>query len=1222
MEDNSINIELEQRNKELEQKIEFLTILLDSTYDWELYSDKDGKTQYCSPAIERILGYNQEEYLNGVITIKHIIHPDDYENAMANYKAVQNGKYLDPKECRFINKNNETVYLEIAGQPVFNKENEYIGVRTSIRDATDRKNSEAKSKSDRVRFELAIQATNDGIWEVDLISNEVFLSAKWKEQLGYKDDESQNEYLSWENLLHPEDKKEAINNFNNFVNSENDKFDVEFRIKHKNGSFRLMRYMGIAVKDDFGKIQKIIGAQIDITEIKESQQELDNAKALYKLIADYTYDWEVYRNIKGEIIYSSPAMENITGFSNIDYLAGNLQMEDIIHPDDYEDAFSCFQKAMNGKEISSHEFRLINKDGLIRNIEVAVRPVLNNKNDLVGIRSSLRDITNRKQQELEIVKNNNRLESLQRILVHQSNNIEDLLDYSLNEALQLTNSKIGYIYSYNKDEKQFILNTWSKDVMAECAVINPQTVYASDMTGILGDMVRTRKPVILNDFHAPILNKKGYPEGHVALKRYLSIPVFFREDIVAVIGLGKNELDYNDNDVRQITLLMSSVWNIISRRRQEKELKIANSKYAEQVLELKKITELLDTSNKALSMSEEKFKIVADYSYDWETFRDNKDNIIYVSPAFEKITGYQCDEYLNGQIQLLDLIHPDDREAIKEARTLTVKGESIRSINYRIIRKDGGIRFCESSALPVNINNVFLGHRVTSRDITKQKEYELEIQKLSAVVTQSSSAIVITDITGTIEYVNEAFTNISGYFSDELIGQNPRILKSGFQTSEFYRDMWNTVLSGGIFQGEFHNKRKDGELFWEEAIVFPIFNNENKTIKLAAIKQDITERKKIDQKLKESEEKFRTIVQLLGEGLCLLNTEEQFIFANSFAAKIFEIPDTELSGKFFKDFVTEDTYNLIKYQSELRREGNVNSYEIDIITAKNNIRTIIISASPMYKEEVFIGSYGVFRDITELKESEKLIQKQNEELKEIIALKDKFFSIVAHDLRSPFSGFLGLSDLMAKDADDLSINEIKNISIALNTSANSLYKLLEDLLLWSKSQSGSLPFIVEELYLSELVFNSIFTLQQSAANKEIVIEQIISKDIIVFGDRNMIMTVIRNLLSNAIKFTKENGKITIGVIFNNVDSFLQVFIKDTGVGISEENIEKMFKIDQNITTPGTNKEKGSGLGLLLCKDFIENHCGKIWVESELGQGSTFSFTLPVNQSACNSKYFI
>jgi signal transduction histidine kinase len=239
----------------------------------------------------------------------------------------------------------------------------------------------------------------------------------------------------------------------------------------------------------------------------------------------------------------------------------------------------------------------------------------------------------------------------------------------------------------------------------------------------------------------------------------------------------------------------------------------------------------------------------------------------------------------------------------------------------------------------------------------------------------------------------------------------------------------------------------------------------------------------------------------------------------------------------------------------------------------------------------------------------QLISEQNEKLEELNATKDKFFSIIAHDLRNPFGVILSTTEFLANPDYELTRDEIIDFSKDINHTARMLFNLLENLLTWARSQRGTVAFEPTSLDAKELIETTRFVVDSQAESKNIKFEYEIEDDLVCFGDRNMLLTVLRNLTTNAIKFTKNEGKIILGATSINTNT-AQFFVKDDGVGISPENIQKLFRIDVNVTTIGTSEEKGTGLGLILCKEFVNKNSGEIRVESVEGKGSNFIFTIP------------
>ncbi|TRX37468.1 tetratricopeptide repeat protein [Flavobacterium sp. ZT3R18] len=246
------------------------------------------------------------------------------------------------------------------------------------------------------------------------------------------------------------------------------------------------------------------------------------------------------------------------------------------------------------------------------------------------------------------------------------------------------------------------------------------------------------------------------------------------------------------------------------------------------------------------------------------------------------------------------------------------------------------------------------------------------------------------------------------------------------------------------------------------------------------------------------------------------------------------------------------------------------------------------------------------------RKTNQLLNDKNKIISTINSQKDKFFSIIAHDLRDPFNGFLGLSELLAEDLDNMTKEEIQFAAVSMKSSATNLFQLLENLLEWSRMEQGLIPFAPQEKLVVSIVAECMTTIQEAANNKNISINIEISEKTTVFADNNSIHSVIRNLVSNAVKFTPERG--TISIKAKEDDKKTTISITDTGIGMSAKMVENLFRLDVETNRNGTNDEPSTGLGLILCKEFVEKHGGEIWVESEEEKGTTFNISFP------NKKY--
>ncbi len=264
-------------------------------------------------------------------------------------------------------------------------------------------------------------------------------------------------------------------------------------------------------------------------------------------------------------------------------------------------------------------------------------------------------------------------------------------------------------------------------------------------------------------------------------------------------------------------------------------------------------------------------------------------------------------------------------------------------------------------------------------------------------------------------------------------------------------------------------------------------------------------------------------------------------------------------------------------------------------------------------EDLESANFHLTRELKERRLAEESLKRSENQLIELNATKDKFFNIVAHDLKNPFTCLLGSTELLHENISKMDAEEIKMLAQILNDSAKSGYAILLNLLDWSRSQTGLIKFNPVRINLKTLIDDNISDLRLYSTNKSIELHSDVKENIFIFADENMINTVLRNLLSNAVKFTNRNGKVNVSTVLNG--NRVTISVKDTGIGISGENLKKLFRIDTKYTRPGTEKEQGTGLGLKLSKEFVEKMSGKIWVKSIENQGSEFIFSIPVKKDS-------
>ncbi len=347
------------------------------------------------------------------------------------------------------------------------------------------------------------------------------------------------------------------------------------------------------------------------------------------------------------------------------------------------------------------------------------------------------------------------------------------------------------------------------------------------------------------------------------------------------------------------------------------------------------------------------------------------------------------------------------------------------------------------------------------------------------------------------------------------------------------------------------------------------------------------------------------------DGILVVNKNGEITNYNKKFTELWRIPESIIATK--DDHITISyVLDQLKFPDKFLNQVDelyTNDAEIsmDIIEFKDGRIFERYSQAQVFKGQN-VGRVWSFRNITEQKNMLRSLSESEARLRDLNATKDKFFSIIAHDLKSPFNGILGFSDILVSQIKEKDFDGVEEFGEIIHQSSQRAMDLLTNLIEWSRAESGRMDFNPEFVDLTTLV-NGIFELSNvSAIHKSIRLEKEIPKHISVFLDKRMIGSVIRNLISNAIKFTHPEGK----VIFRaeQAEHELVISVSDNGVGITDKNLARLFRIDESYSVPGTQNEKGTGLGLILCKEFVEKHGGKIWVESKPGQGSTFYFTIP------------
>lgn len=476
-------------------------------------------------------------------------------------------------------------------------------------------------------------------------------------------------------------------------------------------------------------------------------------------------------------------------------------------------------------------------------------------------------------------------------------------------------------------------------------------------------------------------------------------------------------------------------------------------------------------------------------------------------------------------------------------------------------------------------------------------------QQLVKALDNSEGIILIAEPDGTIVFVNKTFEKVYGYSREEVTGKKTSILKSGFHSNKFYSELWDTIKSGKSWSGDFVNRTKSGEIISEKASISPIFSDNNVDISgYVAVKYNISERKKLKAQLEIKEQLFEKLFENSPVGIFILEAEKSEGQIIDFRIEQANLKSSVIFNRI--SFIDQKLSSVIKIQNiqGLLRDNKTVQQGEDVYEWEDVCKGKIL-------EFKLFGLGGtqyclLATDVSTKVKMENRLKDSEAHLRELNETKDKIFSIIAHDLRSPFQTIIGFASLLSDGIEEKSIPQIKEMARQISNMSEQTYKLLDDLLTWSKSQLGQLKPVPVKVDGKILVDKCFDQLGMVAEKKGVNLKNEVPEGVTIRVDKDMLEFVIRNLVHNGIKFTRKGGNVRC---FSEVsENEVLIHVEDTGIGIQEGKQDRIFSLSGNLSTNGTSEEAGTGLGLMLSKQMIDLNHGKIRVTSEPGRGSCFT----------------
>ena len=605
---------------------------------------------------------------------------------------------------------------------------------------------------------------------------------------------------------------------------------------------------------------------------------------------------------------------------------------------------------------------------------------------------------------------------------------------------------------------------------------------------------------------------------------------------------------------------------------------------------------------------------------------DRNGYVLYSNPAATVLTGYSFDELLNKH---LSLIYQNTDDAVKAEYELGLAFKKGKFSTESWKRKKDESRFwAEMTITPIHDElNDFIGYSCILDDISKRKQYELQLRQSEEsfrlmVERVRDYAIFMLDTTGHIMTWNDGANRIKGYTAGEIIGKHFSVFYTGedMKSNKPAREL-NIAIQTGKYEEEGWRVRKDGSVFWANVVITALFNEQNRHIGFSKVTRDLTERRLNEESLRQSEERYRSLVeQVIDYDICMLDEKGRIISWNEGAKKIKGYTSEEIIGKYFSIFYTEEDILNGKPAYELsiaRKEGKYEEEGWRLRKDGSRFWANVVITAVYNAGNALLGYSKVTRDLTERKEAEKALRESyegyrkiahelkstNEELSYANQELEQFTSIVSHDLQEPVRTIKSFLQLMQIKLNEERYDDLRTYIGKSITAASRMRELIQNLLHYS--QLGKVEIVKEKVEVKDLLNEVVQNLKTliEKSNAQISIETDVDT---LEGDRVQLVQLIQNLLSNALKFTNtEKPQIRIKGFREN--GHVKFAVSDNGIGIAENDLNKVFEIFRRLNTK--KEYPGTGIGLAICKKIVDRHGGRIWPESKPGKGTTFYFTL-------------
>lgn len=1148
-------------------------------------------------------------------------------------------------------------------------------------------------------FKRLLDFASDAVFVADLNGDYIYVNEKSVQMTGYSYDEFMR--MSIRDLSFEED---VLAHLELFVKlKESGQSLAEIRLKSKDNQAIYVELNAIVLPENM-----IYGSCRDVRERMKSQLLLLEKEENLRITLDSIGDAVIYTDVHGIIFGLNKVAANLTGYSQDQAIGRPLtevfSIRNSITGEKAADPVARVIESGRVVGLANHT-ELISRSGSSFSISDSAAPILNDKGEIKGVVLVFRDDTAKYlEQEVKAFR-------VSITEFASSHSIDELLRFSLQGIARYTaasrvflklcseNEDEGSIWS-NADfkpeqlaeiEKQFptreLIPVFEKEQqVCELRILKSSGEFSEQIMEIarfLAHVCWKTKGARQNELE--VLNSEARfrkvfmlnPDAALLVRSDSGVITLVNPGMCQLVGLSENELMgqmldtlvKSEIEVDSVLIYLKEKGhvenlhvNLVCGDQSTKE-GLLSSSYIELDDQTYLVIYMLDISEKQkyLRLHLESVEHIKKQEELTRTIMDNLPIGIAVNSVFPQVEFvYMNDKFPDFyRTEKSKLNHPDsfwdevyeDEDFRKEIKARIIEDaasgdpERLKWEAVPITRKGLPTRYVSAYNTPIPESNLVIS---TVIDITSQVHAEERLLLLDRTVEQSPISIVITNQNGLIEYVNPMFSQITGYTVDEAIGQNPRILSSGYHSKPFYKKLWETILSGNNWKGEFCNRNKSGEIYWEKAILSPIRNRQGVITHIVAVKEDITRYKRLEKvrqliseiaKLsyvtfdlhdyaQQIQLKLKTVLHADNFYLGIydeLNHTYTFPHYQNQYNKIDVSKSLSLPNS-LADYVRKKGRAVLLLKSEVEqmmnegivdRKGKIADYWLGapLIDSRTQNPMGVLSVesyNPLeaYTQddlstfEIIASQIGLFiervKAVDDLKEAKVKAEESDK-------LKSAFLANMSHEIRTPLNGILGFTDLLGNHSlEEEERNEYVSI---IKKSGQRLLDTVNDIIEISKIETGQIDLHLMPISLREVFLDlyDFFSMEASAKGVEF---QLLgdAPDLHILADKIKLQSILSNLIKNAVKFTN-HGKIRLGYYLINGN--IEFHVKDSGIGIPADKLKSIFNRFEQANNSSNRGYEGSGLGLAITKAFIELMNGHIWVDSQEHKGSTFSFYIPM-----------